>query len=168
VFNIAASYVFDNAVKSDHQRYDDIEKRNFDHLVRFHAQLEYTFAVRIDDYNLVRMRLGGTAYQMERWTDLDSVVDGKQTKVFSKYDNEFIGGVSGKIEFMNTNWSTPLGASLQYFDESILINTWLQFQASPNLGFRIDANVFTPIFRDARAWENDAVFMPSLRAILNF
>jgi hypothetical protein len=168
VFNIAASYVFDNAVKSDHQRYDDIEKRNFDHLVRFHAQLQYTFAVRIDDYNLVRMRLGGTAYQMERWTDLDSVVDGKQTKVFSKYDNEFIGGVSGKIEFMNTNWSTPLGASLQYFDESILINTWLQFQASPNLGFRIDANVFTPIFRDARAWENDAVFMPSLRAILNF
>lgn len=168
VFNIAASYVFDDAVKSDHQRYDDIAKRNFDHLVRFHAQLQYTFAVRIDDYNLVRMRLGGTAYQMERWADRDSLVDGKIKQVFSKYDNEFIGGVSGKIEFMNTNWSTPLGASLQYFDESILINTWLQFQASPNLGFRIDANVFTPVFRDARAWENDAVFMPSLRAILNF
>ncbi|MEN9795842.1 MAG: hypothetical protein RLZZ150_819, partial [Bacteroidota bacterium] len=163
VFNIAASYVFDDAVKSDHQRYDDIAKRNFDHLVRFHAQLQYTFAVRIDDYNLVRMRLGGTAYQMERWADRDSLVDGKIKQVFSKYDNEFIGGVSGKIEFMNTNWSTPLGASLQYFDESILINTWLQFQASPNLGFRIDANVFTPVFRDARAWENDAVFMPSLR-----
>ena len=169
VFNIAASYVFDDAVKNnDSQRYDEIEKRNFNHLVRFHAQLQYTFAVRIDDYNLVRMRLGGTAYQMERWADRDSLVDGKIKQVFSKYDNEFIGGVSGKIEFMNTNWSTPLGASLQYFDESILINTWLQFQASPNLGFRIDANVFTPVFRDARAWENDAVFMPSLRAILNF
>lgn len=168
VFNIAASYVFDDAVKSDHQRFDQLVQRNFDHLVRFHAQLQYTFAVRIDDYNLVRMRLGGTAYQMERWTDLDSVVNGKPSKVFSKYDSEFIGGVSGKIEFMNTSWSTPLGASLQYFDESILINTWLQFQASQNLGFRIDANVFTPIFRDARAWENDAVFMPSLRAILNF
>jgi hypothetical protein len=69
---------------------------------------------------------------------------------------------------MNTSWSTPMGASLQYFDESVLGNVWLQIQASQSLGFRVDVNMFSPVFRDPRAWENDAVFMPSLRAILNF
>jgi hypothetical protein len=105
---------------------------------------------------------------MERWSDKDSVVGGETKQFFRKFDSEFIGGISGKVEFMNTSWSTPLGASLQYFDEAVLGNVWLQLQASDNLGFRIDANIFTPVFRDPRAWENNAVFMPSIRAILNF
>jgi hypothetical protein len=69
---------------------------------------------------------------------------------------------------MNTSWSTPLGASLQYFDDAILGNVWLHVQASNELGFRLDVNMFTPVFRDARPWENSSVFMPSFRAILNF
>lgn len=168
VFNFAASYVFDDATSTNHQRFDTVEQRSFDHLVRFHAQAQYTFAVKIDEYNLFRLRLGGTAYSMERWADKDSVVNGESKSFFRKFDSEFIGGISGRIEFMNTNWSTPLGASLQYFDEAVLGNIWLQLQASDNLGFRIDANMFTPVFRDPRAWENSAVFMPSIRAILNF
>lgn len=168
VFNFAASYVFDDATKTSHQRFDTLAQRSFDHLVRFHAQAQYTFAVKIDEYNLFRLRLGGTAYSMERWADKDSVVNGETKSFFRKYDSEFIGGISGRIEFMNTSWSTPLGASLQYFDEAVLGNVWLQLQASDNLGFRLDANIFTPVFRDPRAWENSAVFMPSLRAILNF
>jgi hypothetical protein len=45
---------------------------------------------------------------------------------------------------------------------------WLHVQASNELGFRLDVNMFTPVFRDARPWENSSVFMPSFRAILNF
>lgn len=168
VFNFGASFVFDDAVKSNHMRYDTIANRAFDYLVRFHAQAQYTFAVRIDETNLFRMRLGGTAYSMERWFNKDSIVNGVTTQAFRKFSSEFIGGISGRIEFMNTSWSTPLGATLQYFDEAVLGNIWLQLQASDALGFRLDANIFTPVFRDARAWENNAVFMPSLRAILNF
>jgi hypothetical protein len=168
VFNFGASYVFDDATRTDHRRFDTTAGRSFDHLVRFHAQAQYTFAVKIDEYNLFRLRLGGTAYSMERWSDKDSVVGGETKQFFRKFDSEFIGGISGKVEFMNTSWSTPLGASLQYFDEAVLGNVWLQLQASDNLGFRIDANIFTPVFRDPRAWENNAVFMPSIRAILNF
>lgn len=169
VFNFAASYVFDDAVKTKHQRFDTTYGRSFDHLVRFHASAQYTFAVRVDESNLFRLRLGGTGYSMERWDERDSIsATGDTSKIFRMFDSEFIGGISGKIEFMNTSWSTPLGASLQYFDSSILANLWLQLQASENLGFRIDANIFTPVFRSAHAWENDAVFMPSIRAIFNF
>ncbi len=168
VFNFAASYVFDDAVSTDHKRFDTIARRPVDHLVRFHASIQYTFAVAIDEYNMFRLRLGGTGYSMERWFDKDTVINGRNETSFRKYDSEFIGGISGRIEFMNTNWSTPLGASLQYFDEAILANLWLQLQASQNLGFRIDANFFSPVLRDARLWENNAVFMPSVRAILNF
>ncbi len=169
VFNFAASYVFDDARSTSHKRFDTSVRRSFDHLIRFHASAQYTFAVRIDESNLFRLRLGGTGYSMERWFDRDSIsTTGDTVSRFAKFDSEFIGGISGKIEFMNTSWSTPLGASLQYFDESVLANLWLQLQVTESLGFRIDANMFTPVFREKRAWENDAVFMPSIRAIFNF
>ena len=169
VFNFSGSYVFDDATGTDRKRKDSLLGTPFDFLVRFHANAQYTFAIRVDESNLFRFRLGGTGYSVERWFDKDTVTsEGDQTTVFRKFDSKFIGGVSGKIEFMNTSWSTPLGASLQYFDEAVLGNVWLQIQASSNLGFRLDVNMFTPVFRDPRAWENSAVFMPSLRAILNF
>ena len=169
VFNFSGSYVFDDATSTDRKRTDSLLNTPFDFLVRFHANAQYTFAIRVDESNLFRFRLGGTGYSIERWFDKDTVdSDGNATTAFRKFDSKFIGGVSGKIEFMNTSWSTPLGASLQYFDEAVLGNIWLQIQASDNLGFRLDVNMFTPVFRDPRAWENSAVFMPSLRAILNF
>lgn len=176
VFNFSGSYVFNDAESTTkangttRARFDArIGGRPLDHLVRFHASAQYTFAIRVDESNLFRFRLGGTGYSMERWRFVDTVdANGLQDSTFAKLDSKFIGGVSGKIEFMNTSWSTPMGASLQYFDEAILGNVWLQIQASQSLGFRVDVNMFSPVFRDPRAWENDAVFMPSLRAILNF
>lgn len=169
VFSFAGSYVFNDANSTDRKRLDDRINLRFDHLVRFHANAQYTFAIRVDESNLFRFRLGGTGYSIERWHDVDTLTaSGTDSTMFRKFDSKFIGGVSGKIEFMNTSWSTPLGASLQYFDESVLANIWLQIQASQSLGFRVDVNMFTPVFRDPRAWENNAVFMPSLRAILNF
>lgn len=172
VFNIAGSYVFGDAIKSEHQRFDkDVKFESYlgsptDYLIRYHAQVHYTFAVRVDDANLFRMRLGGAAYGIERWAT-QNFPDNDSTS-FDMFDDKFYGGVSAKIEFMNTSWSTPLGASLQYFDDAILGNVWLHVQASNELGFRLDVNMFTPVFRDARPWENSSVFMPSFRAILNF
>jgi hypothetical protein len=175
VFNIAGSYVFGDAVKTKHQRFDkDVKFASYlgsftDYLIRYHAQVHYTFALRVDDANLFRMRLGGAAYGIERWSEQTfKAQDETDSTAFNMHSDKFYGGVSAKVEFMNTSWSTPLGASLQYFDDAILGNVWLHVQASNELGFRLDVNMFTPVFRDARPWENSSVFMPSFRAILNF
>ncbi|MBM4179354.1 MAG: hypothetical protein FJ211_08495 [Ignavibacteria bacterium] len=173
VFNVAGSYVFGDASKTKHQRYDKdatfSPNLGSDFLIRYHAQIHYTFALRVDDANLFRLRLGGAGYGIERWADRTyQAQDQTDSTEFEMYNDKFYGGVSAKVEFMNTSWSTPLGASLQYFDDAIFGNIWLHVQASNDLGFRLDVSMFSPVFREARLWENASVFMPSLRAILNF
>jgi hypothetical protein len=121
--------------------------------------------VKIDKDFMFRMRLGGTLYGMETWSETGV---GTDTAMYKKVDEQTIGGVSGKIEFMTTGWSTPVGFTLSYFDEAILGKAWLQVPVVDQFALRLDASVFTPIFRDARAWENDAVVIPSLHLIFNF
>lgn len=86
VFNIAASYVFGDARKSDHQRVlasgESFERRlqgidtvvrsesysrAHDYLIRFNAQAHYTFAIAIDSGNFFRFRIGGAIYSRETW-----------------------------------------------------------------------------------------------------
>lgn len=165
VFNMSASYVFDDAAQSDHMSLNADLNRYEDYLVRFHASIQYSFAVKIDKDFMFRMRLGGTLYGMETWSETGV---GTDTAMYKKVDDQTIGGVSGKIEFMTTGWSTPVGFTLSYFDEAILGKAWLQVPVVDQFALRLDASVFTPIFRDARAWENDAVVIPSLHLIFNF
>ncbi len=94
VFNLAGSYVFGDAVQSDHQTLakaygtsivtdtlrkiapDTILARRTinnqlknDYLIRVNAQLHYTFAVSIDSGNFFRFRIGGAIYSRETWTN---------------------------------------------------------------------------------------------------
>jgi hypothetical protein len=174
VFNLSTSFVFDDAVKSEHMRMNDemIPGRWEDYLVRYHGAVHYSFAVKIDKDFIFRMRLGGTVYGMETWADETTVSEDPvipdTTTTFKKVKSENIGGISGRVDFMTTSWSTPIGFSISYFDESLLSLAWLQIPVMPTFAIRIDAQVFAPILRDPRPWETSAVVIPSMRFIFNF
>ncbi|MBI2793908.1 MAG: hypothetical protein HYX66_04565 [Ignavibacteria bacterium] len=165
VFNLSTSYVFDDAKQSNYMRYNPETQRNEDYLVRYHASLQYSFAVQIDKEFSFRMRLGGTLYGMESWAVDASIPDSVEYK---KVATETIGGISGRIDFMTTAWSTPVGFSLSYFDESLLSLAWLQIPIMQNFAMRLDVQVFSPLLRDPHPWETNSVVIPSLRFIFNF
>jgi len=168
VFNVSASYVFDDASRTDHQVFDADNGRFVDNLVRFHAAAHYSFAVRVDKDFMFRFRLGGTVYNMEQWGDQRLPAVDTSRLTFAKYQSQTVGGVSGRIDFMTTGWSTPVGFSLSYFDDTILGVAWLQVPVMPEMAVRFDARIFTPVFRDARLWERDAIVLPSVRFVFNF
>lgn len=165
VFNVALSYVFDDATQSDHMRLSSTMNRWEDYLVRYHATMQYSFAVSIDKDYLFRLRLGATIYGMETWTPFNQGTDSAD---FRNVSNTTVGGVSGRVEFMTTSWSTPAGFSLGYFDETVLGTAWLQIPVADSFSLRIDTRVFAPVFRDPRPWETSAVVMPAIRFIFNF
>jgi hypothetical protein len=165
VFNVAVSYVFDDAVKTDHMVFNEEVNRYEDYLVRYHANLQYSFAIAIDKDFMFRMRLGGTIYGMESWSEFNGGTDSTE---FRKTKSTTVGGVSGRVEFMTTSWATPVGFSLSYFDETVLGTAWLQIPVIDNFALRLDARVFAPVFRDPRLWEQSTVVMPALRFIFNF
>lgn len=169
VFNVSASYVFDDANQTNHQTFNADRLEFVDNLVRFHASVAYTFAVRIDNDFMFRFRLGGTVYNMEQWAEQEvfEFPDSVRTE-YVKSTAETIGGVSGRIEFMTTGWSTPVGFTLSYFDDTILSLAWLQVPVMPQFAVRFDARIFTPVFREARLWEQNSVVMPSVRLVFNF
>ncbi len=166
VFHVGASYVFSDAQKSDHMRYNEETNLNSDYMVRFHATAQYTFAIRIDDTFMFRMRLGGTVYNMETWAVTST--DADTTNKYRNYSDETVGGLSGAIDFMVTSWSTPVGFTLSYFDESVLGKAWLQVPIMDQFAVRFDARVFAPVFRDPRPWENNSVVLPAVNFIFNF
>jgi hypothetical protein len=135
------------------------------YLVRYHANLQYSFAIAIDKDFMFRMRLGGTIYGMESWSEFNGGTDSTE---FRKTKSTTVGGVSGRVEFMTTSWATPVGFSLSYFDETVLGTAWLQIPVIDNFALRLDARVFAPVFRDPRLWEQSTVVMPALRFIFNF
>lgn len=168
VFRLTAGYVFSDAKKSDHMRLDTASNRYEDYLVRFNGSLQYSFAVKIDKDFMFRMRLGGTLYNMETWIEKDTVIDGELDKAFVKDGSQTIGGLSGAVDFMTTSWSTPVGASLSYFDETLLTSAWLQIPIADPFAVRLSARIFTPVFRDPRPWELESVVMPAVDLIFNF
>ena len=167
VFHFGASYVFSDAKMSDHMVYNEASSRYEDYLVRFHAIMQYTFAIRIDEAFMFRLRLGGTVYNMESWSSIRGL-DQDTAVVYSKVDNETIGGLSGAVDFMTTAWSTPIGFTLSYFDQTILGKAWLQVPIMDQFAVRFDAKVFAPVFRDPRIWESSAIVMPAVNFIFNF
>ncbi len=207
VFNLAGSYVFSDAKESDHPllvqsfgdqypRVDTLKKGNpdtlyaahtrnsqisNDYLLRVNAQLQYTFAVKIDSGNYFRFRIGGSMYSMETWakeigteridTLLGSTRKGDTTltvDTYKKVGTKTIGGVSVRIDYMSMYVSTPYGFGLQYFDDALYGNAWLLIPISPSLGVRVEGVFTTPVLRNPYDWENKTTFVPTARIIYNF
>lgn len=180
IFKFNFGYVFGDANESkyknrriDPNNYDPnltLLFEDFDYLIRLNAQLHYTFAIAIDQNYWFRFGIGGTIYNVERWyNDLDTSGEINKLK-FRKLDDETIGGISGRIEFMTKNIITPFGAFVQYFDESLSTGLWLQIPIiEKTIALRLDAKGFFSAFKNQpHKWESKSVFVPSARLIVNF
>lgn len=201
VFNIAASYVFGDARRSDHQRMlesvsrlnqlvrgtDTIKQsetysRGLDYLIRFNAQVHYSFAIAIDSGNFFRFRIGGGIYSREIWEDnagsgryqvfdARGVLRVDSTYTISRWNRtntRYIGGVSARIDFMAMRVTTPYGFGVQYFDDALFAQAWLLIPISQQIGLRFDGQYFAPLLRNPHEWELASVFIPTVRVIYNF
>ncbi|MCL2038939.1 MAG: hypothetical protein FWG85_00750 [Bacteroidetes bacterium] len=182
VFSMSASYLFGDAktpsYKDRKKLYDEdgfnyIEDDLFynDYLIRYTAQAHYTFGFAIDQSYLFRFGIGGTIYGAETWHDYEAINDmDEDIVVYKKSDNEAVGGISMKVEFMARDITTPFGVSLQYFDESLFANAWIQIPIVEDAFFlRFEAKGCAAAFKETlHPWENKAVFMPSVRLVFNF
>ncbi len=174
IFNANFSYVFGDAKESFAYKPDvltgDVNVNSADYLVRFNAQLHYTFGVAIDGDYMLRFGLGGTMYVMEKWFNNVTYNEELRENVinYEMLEEESIGGVSGKVEFMSKSSATPYGASLQYFDEGLYTNLWLQVPLVENsFSLRFDAKGYFKAFTNTpRKWENKSVFIPMVRFIV--
>jgi hypothetical protein len=177
IFNANFAYILGDAQEGpvkrslDPDSYQTNTKDN-DYLIRYNAQLHYTFGIYIDDNYLLRFGLGGTIYGAERW--YNRLVEDPGTRrnsiSYEKLSDEAVGGISGRIEFMARNVATPFGMSAQYFDEGLYTNIWLQVPLVQNtFSLRLDAKGYFKAFaNEPRAWENKSVFIPMARFIVNF
>jgi len=182
LFKFSFGYVFGDAEESKYKnRHLDpdivdpaININDNDYLIRANAQLHYTFGVKIDEDYSLRFGVLGSVYNVEKWYNriIEDEETGQKKFSFTKLDNEVIGGISGKIEFMATNVSWPFGASAQYFDEGIGANAWLHIPLpimDNRVALRLDAKAYFAAFKaDPRAWESESLFIPMARLIFNF
>jgi hypothetical protein len=177
VFNTTLGYVFGDAVEGPLERNlspDTYQTDPFDldYLVRYNAQLHYTFAVAVDRDYLLRFGLGGTIYGVEKWyhNSTENPETRRNEITFERLGDESVGGISGRVDFMARGLSTPFGISMQYFDEGLYTNIWLQVPIVDNtFSLRLDAKGFFKAFtEDPRMWEKKSVFLPMARFIVNF
>lgn len=177
VFRGSIAYVFGDAKRffNKDATLDEFSKfeKTSDYMIRFNSQLHYTFAIAIDQDYLFRFGIGGTVYTAERWMnfiDSTNINEGELKLGFHEIESKTIGGVSGRIDFMAKNIMTPYGASMQYFDEGIGMNAWLQLPIMANtFSVRLEANGYYKAFKDnPRPWENRSVFIPTARFIVFF
>lgn len=118
IFHAEFGYVFGDAARADHNRFneDDFlnplvfnlqdQIDNPDYLVRFNAKIHYTFAIAIDQNYQMRFGLGGTGYSMETWINNEAENNPNEI-IREQHREEFVGGISGEVEFMATNKTTP-------------------------------------------------------------
>lgn len=177
VFRVNFGYVFGDAEPGPGTAGTVLDPLTFnenpfqnDYLMRFNMQAHYTFGISVDEDYFMRFSLGGTGYSMERWgyeIDLDDL-DPEAT--FEERGSEFVGGLSGKLEFMTTNNTTPFGGGIQYFDESLQFNGWVQVPVVENtFSIRLEANGYAVAFRkDPRPWEMNSLLVPMARLIYVF
>lgn len=185
VFHLSGSYVFGDAEEAGYkdrglnaENFDQVFNHphyptyfKYDYLIRGNAQLHYTFGVAIDEDYLMRFGIGATMYNVETWSfRKDSSDPIRNTLDYYKKDDETIGGISGRLEFMSKNVVTPYGASIQYFDESLMADIWLQIPVIENtFAIRLDAKGYFAAFRDdEHEWEHSSLFTPMARFIVIF
>ncbi len=166
IIHASGSYVFGDAKPSDAPIWNDRLHRYSDFLIRYHAQLLYSFGIAVDKHYFFRFKLGGTLYRAETWAEHPDTT-ASQTR-FVREESETIGGITGGIDFMATEVSTPYGFSFQYFDDSILAKLWLQIPVTRSIALRFDGRVFTCLLRDPHPWEQRTLFLPSVHMVLNF
>jgi hypothetical protein len=170
VFGDAAEAKYkDRKVTATNYMYVDNNLYN-DYLIRGNATMHYTFGVKVDDDYWFRFGIGASMYNAEKWYNALENPGANQKVVFKKKSDETVVGMSGRIEFMATNAVTPFGASVQYFDESLSSNVWLQIPIIGNsLALRFDTKAYFVAFRkNLRAWESESVFIPMARIIVSF
>lgn len=182
VFTFGGSYVFDDAKEvtyKNRQKLIDEGTFNYikndvlynDYLVRFTGQMHYTFGISIDAGYLMRFGIGGTVFGVEAWRNKqEESPEGETVWNYIKESSETIGGISMKAEFMAADVTTPYGVTIQYFDEALSGNIWLQIPVVKDLFYiRLDAKGYVAAFKDqVRSWEKDGLFMPMVRLIFNF
>jgi hypothetical protein len=155
-----------------------------DYLLRTNAKLHYTFGMSIDKDYLLRFGIGGSFYNMETWGyGLDGVdyniekgetgrLDSDEYKVqFKKTTSQTVGGVSIRADFLAKASTTPFGATVNYFDESVYLDAFVQIPAIDNTFFiKINAKgTFRLRETENRPWESsESFFMPMLSLIYVF
>lgn len=177
LFSMSFGYVFGDAVESDYKK-RDLNPDNYeytdgdnDYLIRANFNFHYTFGLAIDEDFKFRFGVGFTGYSVERWYNkVYQDEEGLNRIDYVSFNDEFIAGLSGRVEFMVTNIATPYGATLQYFDESLSGGIWLQIPLyKNNFALRLEAKGFSPLFRGTdHSWEVGGIFTPMARLIVNF
>jgi len=178
IFHISGAYVFGDAHPADYKNRNtdpdvyEYKPGDDDYMVRANATVLYTFGIAVDEDYILRFGMGGAVYSVEKWNykkDIDPETHMSEL-LFHKSETTASGGIMGKIDFMAKELSTPFGGTLQYFDEALYANLWLQIPLITNKAYlRLDAKGYFKAFADApRAWENDSIFIPMARFILNF
>lgn len=145
---------------------------DLDYLVRANGQLHYTIGINVDGNYWFRLGIGGTFYNVESWRYkylYDSINDIAKVQ-YEKTESKTVGGISGRIDFMVNNISTPIGARLQYFDNAVSVNCWLQVPiVERTFSLRFDLSGYTVAFRqNIYAWESSSLFIPSVKLIYIF
>jgi hypothetical protein len=189
LFNFYASYTFSEQ-KSDKIRpflypensvtgLRETVPGDLSYLVRYAFQAFYSFGFYADAaaQHMFRIKVGGTVYgidQVIREQDtLATATTGETDQVptvFTKLANQSqsIGGVAARIEYMKGGQKIPYGLGLQYFDQSLLANLWIQFVVGSQLDLKLEGKYFTPIFRDPHPWEQANLVVPSASLIYHF
>lgn len=178
IFHIEGGYVFADAEPSDYKNRNlepgvyKYKAGDDDWLIRGNGSVFYTFGINVDENYLFRFGVGASIYSAETWNyqvETDPITR-LETLSYKKAKTETIGGIATRLDFMAKGLTTPIGASIQFFDESLYGNIWLQIPVVKNrLFIRFDANGYFKVFASSpRAWENKSFFLPMARVIINF
>ncbi|MCL5991261.1 MAG: hypothetical protein M1419_04080 [Bacteroidetes bacterium] len=184
IFHFNFGYVFGDAAPADYKKDIYPERKTLsatnyiyhnniifnDYLIRGNGSFHYTFGVKVDEDYWFRFGIGASMYTAEKWYNVRDSISPIPKLLFKKMGDETVMGISGRIEFMATNAITPFGGSIQYFDEALYGNIWLQIPVIGNsFALRLDTKAFFPAFRKTtRAWEVESMFIPMARIIVSF
>lgn len=181
LFNFYGSYTFSEANTDAIRLSTGIEPAEEGYLVRYAFQGYYSFGFYADAAarNLFRIKIGGTVYGVDAFSRrIDSAAlagGGETTETPTMLQEEWSrsrGGVSGKIEYMKGGQLVPWGAGIQYFDQSVLANVWLQFAISRSLDLKLEGKYFASFDGDDRRlthpWENPNLVVPSISVRYHF
>jgi hypothetical protein len=174
MFNFFGTYSF-SASNTDQIRkaYDSVLKMSErGYLIRYAGQLYYSFGFFPDESgsHVFRLKFGGSFYGVDSYERIADSSKGasKNATIMNKVESTSKGGVSGKIEYMRGGKKIPWGVSVQYLDESIFSNAWIQFIVNPQLDLKIEGKFATVLSREAHLWENSTIFAPSVSLKYHF
>lgn len=182
LFNFYASYTFSEQQTDKMQPflYTGVKPQVGEdaYLIRYAFQAFYSFGFYADAAatHLFRIKVGATAYGVDQYIreeDTLASASAEQTSVptvFTKQatQSQTIGGVAARIEYMKGGQRIPYGLGVQYFDQSLLANLWVQFAVGSRLDLKLEGKYFTPIFRDPHAWEESNLVVPTASLIYHF